>query len=257
MSPAQAPKALFATSGIGEVTSFGNFQKVGSSGFGSGKTALFTPAGASGFGSLGGSTFGSGFSSGFGGGQKLTSFAAPIGDIKSSALKAKALGIVNPSDNEDSGSEDGESTGGDAEHEKDDETSRFQIQDGMESIFCNSMLHVTDPPQVDTGEEGEDTIFQARAKLFEFRHDSQSWAERGIGTFKLNVTPQDLEKQEEEGESRARARFVMRATATHKVMLNAPIFKEMSIKETAGNKIMFSVPLKAKLIPYTLRVCAL
>ena len=64
------------------------------------------------------------------------------------------------------------------------------------------MLHVTNPPSVDTGEEGENTIFQTRAKLFEFLHDKGTWAERGMGTFKLNVTSQNLEKKEEEGEPR-------------------------------------------------------
>ena len=131
-SPPQALKLSLATSGTGEASGFGNFQKAVSGGFGSGKTTTFTAASASGFASLGGPTFGSGFSSGLGGGQKLTSFAAPIGDIKPIAPKVKAIGVVNPSDNEDSGSEDCESNEGEAEHGKDEETTRYQIQDGME-----------------------------------------------------------------------------------------------------------------------------
>ena len=55
------------------------------------------------------------------------------------------------------------------------------------------------------------------------------------------------------------ARLIMRAAATHKVVLNARIFKEMSIGDAGGNEpkgksLMFSVPVDGKLIPHTLKV---
>lgn len=51
----------------------------------------------------------------------------------------------------------------------------------------------------------------------------------------------------------------MRTTATHKVILNTPIFKELSMsdqkgQEPKGKQILFSVPVDGKLIPYLLRV---
>lgn len=47
---------------------------------------------------------------------------------------------------------------------------------------------------VDTGEEGEDTLFTTRAKLFQYHPEKKAWAERGIGPFKLNVKRKDNEE---------------------------------------------------------------
>ena len=55
------------------------------------------------------------------------------------------------------------------------------------------------------------------------------------------------------------ARLIMRTAATHKVILNARIFKEMSIGDASGHEpkgksLLFSVPIDGKLIPHTLKV---
>ncbi|KAK9703770.1 hypothetical protein K7432_010547 [Basidiobolus ranarum] len=45
--------------------------------------------------------------------------------------------------------------------------------------------------EVTTGEEGEDTLFQVRAKLFVMDAETKGWKERGIGSLKLNVKHND------------------------------------------------------------------
>ena len=110
---------------------------------------------------------------------------------------------------------------------------------------------------MDTGEEGEDTVFQVRGKLFEFT-GSGEWAERGIGPFKLNVSRLDSEATD--GDHAIRARFIMRAQLTHRVMLNTRVFKEMKLTDGRGNPptgktMMFSVLHNGKAVPYLFKVC--
>jgi hypothetical protein len=52
----------------------------------------------------------------------------------------------------------------------------------------------------------------------------------------------------------------MRTQATHKVILNAPIFKEMSItagkgSEPSGKQAMISIPIEGKVVPHMIKVC--
>jgi Ran-binding protein 3 len=90
-------------------------------------------AGTSSFAKPGSMLFGGGFSGGFGGGSKLSSFAAPTGDIKLGAPKAKAFGASGGSDDEDSGSEAGDEEG-DQSEKKEEEGSQFHVQEGKQTV---------------------------------------------------------------------------------------------------------------------------
>ena len=102
---------------------------------------------------------------------------------------------------------------------------------------------------------------------------SGQWIEKGSGVIKLNTivdaNGDDVQEASaddhengnggEHGIKLQAARFIMRAAATHKVILNARIFKEMSIADAAGNEpkgksLVFSVPVEGKLVPHTLKV---
>lgn len=93
-----------------------------------------------------------------------------------------------------------------------------------------------------------------------FQHEEKKWAERGVGSFKLNVTRKVSDEGNEDGDFKARARFIMRTQYTFKVILNAPIFKEMKITDQQGNgsptgKVTaFSVLIDGKAVPHMLRV---
>jgi hypothetical protein len=115
---------------------------------------------------------------------------------------------------------------------------------------------MTDLFAVDTGEEQEDTIFINRCKLFLWRSESSSWVERGLGPIKLNVKRRDPDDEDEN--PKPSARFVMRAAATHRVVLNARIFKEMqmTLKEKE-KRLTFSAPMDGKLVPHMIRVGSL
>ena len=85
---------------------------------------------------------------------------------------------------------------------------------------------------VETGEEGEDTIFSCRGKLLHM--DGKEWKEKGVGIFKLNVA-QRSDDDDEDGMKKM-ARLVMRNEATFKVVLNVPVFKGMKVGTINGEK---------------------
>lgn len=106
---------------------------------------------------------------------------------------------------------------------------------------------------VETGEEGELTVFSCKAKLYHFT--GKEWKERGIGTFKLNVT-------EAENESRKTARLIMRTVGVFRVVLNTPVFKGMKIGDNAGREptgkmINLAGVEKGKPVPLMLKVSLL
>lgn len=122
------------------------------------------------------------------------------------------------------------------------------------------MDHHTNRSIVNTGEEGEQTIFNRHGKLYWYHENA--WVERGVGPFKLNVTRPGNENTADynENEAKKQARFIMRALATHRVVLNAPIFKEMKItgregKEPTGKSIMFPVLVDGRMVSHMLKVC--
>ena len=92
---------------------------------------------------------------------------------------------------------------------------------------------------VETGEEGEETVWSGRAKLYTLAGESgnKQWQERGMGPFKVNVT----------AEAPAKARFVLRADGTHRLLLNAAITKAMLFgdadgKEPTDGRLLFTAP---------------
>lgn len=111
---------------------------------------------------------------------------------------------------------------------------------------------------VDTGEEGEDSIFSSnRAKLYGW--EGGAWKERGAGTFRFNVSTSE---SEDTADPPKKARFIMRAHQTYRILLNAPVFKQMLIGDPAkkGEKPTgktLSIPVvmdDGKPMPYLIRV---
>ncbi|CAL5076707.1 unnamed protein product [Urochloa decumbens] len=72
---------------------------------------------------------------------------------------------------------------------------------------------------VETGEENEKAVFTADSALYEYL--SGGWKERGKGELKLNVPVSDGE----------RARLVMRTKGNYRLVLNASLYDDMSLKD--------------------------
>lgn len=87
--------------------------------------------------------------------------------------------------------------------------------------------------QLETGEEEEETVYSCRAKLYAFAvldDDKKEWRERGLGTLRLNVK----RLSQDEAEGKPKARFLMRAEGSHRVVLNTPVKKELKFGAAGG-----------------------
>ncbi|KAF2035202.1 hypothetical protein EK21DRAFT_55076 [Setomelanomma holmii] len=202
----EGPKSPFAAAGGSKLSSFAG-------------SAAPTTAPASGFGALGGSTksafggstfggsLGGGFSA-FGGSKPaLSSFASPSADLTIKGLKSKASAFGTPGEDKDDDASD--------EEEGDEEDGE---KDNTEEERRSSQPLLSQQPH-ETGEEGENTVWTGRAKLYMMAGEtgSRAWKERGAGTFKFNVTVDEPKK----------ARFVLRADGTHRLLLNAAVTKQL------------------------------
>ena len=203
--------------------------------------------------------FGRGFGQNAGlGGPRLTSFADPKGgDLtlgKPSTIKP--IGAAKGSDDEGTDSE-GEGEGEREEDIQGEETDpRFQYQ--QSKFLPNYALMGYLISLVDTGEEGEESKFSSsRAKLYGW--EGKAWKERGAGVFKFNVSTFD---SSDTANQQRRARFIMRAHQTYRILLNTPVFKQMMIgdpvkKGEEPNAKSLSIAVitdDGKPIPYLIRV---
>ena len=108
---------------------------------------------------------------------------------------------------------------------------------------------------VESGEENETTIYQTRAKLYYF---DKEWRERGVGVLRLNVSvsqrgiktspkssAESTTDQPDTQPQRRKARLILRADGSHRVILNTPLLKQTSFGATSkgerptGSNILF------------------
>lgn len=94
-----------------------------------------------------------------------------------------------------------------------------------------------------TGEEDEEVLHSVRSKLYAMA--GGAWVERGAGLFKLNGIPNS---------DTSAARLVMRADATHRLLLNAPLFSKFAIDVFQEKYVRFVVIEASGPISYMLRV---
>ena len=189
--------ALPGTVGTGFGTAASGFGKLGQTGGFGGSV------GGSGFGSLGGgglNTFASGKPTPLAGSSKPPkAFGGPAGEEE---------GEEDAAEDADAGYKSPLST------EEDHKDERFYEQ------------------EVETGEEDETTQYSCRAKLYNFAtvaEGKREWRERGLGVLRLNVKhPADEEKP--------KARFLMRADGSHRVVLNTPVKKEITFGSPQGGQ---------------------
>ncbi|KAK5686362.1 hypothetical protein LTS10_002480 [Elasticomyces elasticus] len=194
-----------------------------STGFGSGATTGFgslaggfaSPLGA---GTGGGSPFGGAASGG------LSTFASgaksPL-SLGSSSKPATAKPFGAPANDEEQGDEaadeddpSGAKSPGTLSHDEEKQDDRFYAQ------------------SLETGEEDEITEYSCRAKVYNFATTTlengktkKEWRERGLGMLRFNVNREDQVP---------RARFLMRADGSHRVVLNTPVKKEIKFGAASG-----------------------
>ncbi|KAF2877450.1 hypothetical protein BDV95DRAFT_625334 [Massariosphaeria phaeospora] len=207
-----------AAAGTTKVTSFAAAAATSNS-IGSGFGTLSNSSGSSAFGRtaapvgggsvFGNSTLGSSTFGGFSGAKSTSSFASPgITAITGLSQKpSKPFGA--PAAKEKDEDEDASDDEGGSENEDTDQNAPSETDKAIQL-----------PGPIETGEEGEDTFWTGRAKLYTMMGEgsSKAWQERGAGIFKLNITL----------EAPRKARFVLRADGTHRLLLNAALTKQLT-----------------------------
>ncbi|KAL5112046.1 E3 SUMO-protein ligase RanBP2 [Taenia crassiceps] len=116
--------------------------------------------------------------------------------------------------------EDGRDTTTEYDDNEEDEVTPSDLS---QISFKPVVEHLPEKVEVRTGEEDEEVVFEARAKLFRF--DNTVWKERGLGQLKLLRSP-----------SSERTRIVMRRGQVHKVCCNHLITSGMTLKPMEGSK---------------------
>ncbi|KAJ4360391.1 uncharacterized protein N0V89_000953 [Didymosphaeria variabile] len=200
-----------------------------STGFASlgGGTSSFASASNLGKSTFGGSLGGSAFGSVIGGKPGLSTFGGggSITGLKEKAAPEFGAAEVKAASDEEGDDDTGDDQDGD---EGGNEAERRSSQ---------PLYSTAGPPE--TGEENEDAAWTGRAKLYTFvNHEGRkSWQERGVGPLKLNVTREEPYK----------ARFVLRADGTHRLLLNVAVTSQLRFGDASGNepkdgRLLFTAP---------------
>ena len=92
-----------------------------------------------------------------------------------------------------------------------------------EDVFV-PVIPLPEVVDVVTGEEGEEIVFEERAKLFRFSDDTKEWKERGLGQAKIL-------KDKRSG----KFRFLMRREQTFKICANHQIISSMKLDKMGSN----------------------
>ncbi|KAI1628221.1 hypothetical protein EDD37DRAFT_299518 [Exophiala viscosa] len=255
----RSPFASSSTKPSGGFGGGGGLGAFGSASSGFGGPSPFTSKPASGFGSGGGFGSAGGLGSGFGASKPFsggsTSFAGPPG---AAGTFGKAKPFASTADDHEEGSE----------NEADGDEARSSAVDAPADPRFKEQ-------EVETGEEGEETILACRAKLYHFEKE---WKERGVGVFKINIRyenkaigdeasdekPEDEEDVESAGQAdftavERKARLIMRTDGVHRLVLNTPVFKDMNVgthdgKEPSGKTMHLTGLEEGKPTGYQIKV---
>lgn len=173
-----------------------------------------------------------------------TSSASPLKTFASSANGASSNGFSAVK-----ASKLGEASAEDDEAEEDGDADEALHQVGTQTEEKTDERFYKQ--EVETGEEGEETVFQHRAKLY-YKPGDQ-WKERGVGVFKVNckkIKANVQEKTSSNGENeenvdieapapsgkKVLARFVFRTDGNLRTMLNSPVTKDVTFTDRPGSE---------------------
>lgn len=200
-----------------------------SSGFANlgGATSSFARASGAGGSAFGGSLGGSAFGSVMGSKPGLSTFG---GGGSITGLKEKTAPEFGAAETQAASDSEGDDDAGD---DQDGEAGGNE----PERRTNQPLLSATGPPE--TGEENENVAWTGRAKLYTFvnQDGKKSWQERGVGPLKLNVNREEPSK----------ARFVLRADGTHRLLLNVAVTSTLRFGDASGHepndgRLLFAAP---------------
>lgn len=216
LSSFAAPSSGAKPSGFGTLGANTSKSTFGSS------TSVTTNGGSVFGGSLGASAFG-----GLGGNKPGSLGFGTPGAQAITGLKQKSDRPFGQQADEESENEEDDGEGGDDDSATEQDTEKPQTKFSSQA------------EPVETGEEGEHAEWVGRAKLYTMAGEGKErgWRESGMGTFKLNITDDEP----------TRARFILRADATHRLLLNAAVTRNLKFGDADGKaptdgRLLFNTP---------------
>ncbi|KAG0027327.1 hypothetical protein BGZ81_005700 [Podila clonocystis] len=117
-------------------------------------------------------------------------------------------------------------------------------QEENDTNFGTGIFSNADQVDVHTGEEDELTMYVTKGKLFADADKSQTWKERGKGTFKINVGRKNTKS----------ARLVMRTDGALRLILNIAVIPNMNVIITGDKYIRFVGIEEGKPVLFLLKV---
>ncbi|KAG0089329.1 hypothetical protein BGZ93_008092 [Podila epicladia] len=117
-------------------------------------------------------------------------------------------------------------------------------QEENDTNFGTGIFSNADQVDVHTGEEDELTMYVTKGKLFADADKSQTWKERGKGTFKINVGRKNTKS----------ARLVMRTDGALRLILNVAVIPNMNVIITGDKYIRFVGIEEGKPVLFLLKV---
>lgn len=183
-----------------------------------------------------------------------TPSASPFKCGENSALKTFASSNIAP-ENKFSASKPSRPFGASVDDEEEDgDESGDENPEASSTVVNHGHKDSRFQERVDpsNGEEGENTLFTARGKLY-VNVDKQ-WKERGVGYIKVNVKEAGA-TDETADKAKKTARFIMRAEGTGRLSINSPITKQIRIQGAEGGRPERNVVIFQGVIDGTLRNC--
>lgn len=122
--------------------------------------------------------------------------------------------------------DDDEKAGGDKEKEKEKELEKEKEAEH----YIGVSAPLAKKEAMETGEEGEESVYTCRAKLyyFDLTKTTEGWKERGVGQVHINkLKPEDVTET-------CSGRIVMRTDAVHRVVLNMGLVKGLEVQAGMG-----------------------
>ncbi|CAF4900571.1 unnamed protein product [Rotaria sp. Silwood1] len=241
-------------------TGFNNFGQLSSNGENASSSTTTTTTTTSYFTSTV-SKLSSTISGGFG--SSSTSLAASLAPLSSnktlfggsSNTTSSVLKNDRRNKDDDEEDEDDEEDKEDNDDDDDDDNNKttpslFETAAEYEAKRASTHPIVNIQGDTSTGEEHEVTKFQMAGKLYMYHPEQQQYAERGYGILKINEShdPSDWNK--------LHARLIMRLDKAFRVILNSPIFSQMTVERATDRSVRFGAQDESHLRIFVIKASA-
>lgn len=159
-----------------------------------------------------------------------TKFAGGFSSVMNNLKKDNAEKSDNPWAEKKEEKKESEKVEGGEDGNSEDKADDVEKEADSAEIYIGVSTPLAKKESMETGEEGEESVFTCRAKLYHFdlTNPTDGWKERGVGQVHVNkLKPEDVTDT-------CVGRVVMRTDAVHRVVLNLGLVKGLEVAAGMG-----------------------